>query len=295
MPAQSHTGGRDANLRPDIQLTSQPINLLRHMEAIPAIDLREGKVVRLAKGDYAAQTTYGEDPAEVARAFERAGAAWIHVVDLDAARRKEAEAGSHGAAPSAKAVAAIRAAVKARLEVGGGARDDAAVGRLLECGADRVVVGSAALKDWEWFVRLVARADLRGRIVLGLDARGGRLAAHGWTDQTGASAVEVASRTRSWPLAAIIFTDIDRDGMLEGVNVEATAAVMGATDVPIIASGGVAGIEDVRRCAAIGCAGVIIGRAYYEGRIDLAEAIRLARQGGAQSPRRAGPGGGSPG
>jgi len=250
------------------------------MEAIPSIDLREGQVVRLAQGDYAAQTTYGGEPADVARAFEAAGAMWIHVVDLDAARRKDTDAGPRAASPNARALAAIRSAVKARLEVGGGARDEAAIRRLLAEGADRVVVGSAALREWPWFDRLSHRADLAGRLVLGLDARGGRLAAHGWTLQTDASAAEAASRTRSWPLGAIVFTDIARDGMLQGVNVEATAALIAATDVPVIASGGVAGLEDVRRCAAIGCAGVIIGRAYYEGRIDLAEAVRQARRAG---------------
>jgi len=138
------------------------------------------------------------------------------------------------------------------------------------------VVGSAALKDWSWFERLVRRPELAGRIVLGLDARGGRLAAHGWTDQTDVSAVEAASRVRGWPLGGIVYTDIDRDGMLEGVNAAATQAVVQATDVPVIASGGVAGIEDIRRCKEIGCGGVIVGRAYYELRIDLAEAIRVA-------------------
>jgi phosphoribosylformimino-5-aminoimidazole carboxamide ribotide isomerase len=247
------------------------------MEAIPAIDLREGKVVRLAKGDYSAQTTYGDDPAAVARAFESAGAAWIHVVDLDAARQKDAAASSDEESPNARALAAIRSAVRARVEVGGGARDESAVRRFIRRGADRVVVGSAAMRDWEWFKGLVFQANMAGRIALGLDARGGRLAAHGWTDQTNLSAVEVAARTRGWPLGAIIFTDIDRDGMLLGVNAQATAGIIAATDVPVIASGGVAGIEDVRRCAEIGCAGVIVGRAWYEGRIDLAQAVRLAR------------------
>jgi phosphoribosylformimino-5-aminoimidazole carboxamide ribotide isomerase len=265
------------------QSTSQRVNEStgQPLEAIPSIDLRDGKVVRLAQGDYSAQTTYGDDPAEVARTFESAGASWIHVVDLDAARSKYLDARVHAASANAKALAAIRGAVRASLEVGGGARDEAAVRRLLDWGATRVVVGSAALRDWAWFKQLSHRADLAGRIVLGMDARGGRLAAHGWTDQTDASAVEVASRTRGWPLAGIVFTDIDRDGMLQGVNAEATGAVLAATDVPIIASGGVAGLEDVRRCAGIGCAGVIIGRAYYEGRIDLAEAVRLARRAGA--------------
>jgi phosphoribosylformimino-5-aminoimidazole carboxamide ribotide isomerase len=241
------------------------------MEILPSIDLREGKVVRLSRGDYSQQTTYSTDPASVARAFEGAGAGWIHVVDLDAARS--------GQPTNTGAVAAIRKAVGAKIELGGGARSDEAVERFLAAGADRVVVGSAALKDWAWFEKLTRRGDLAGRLALGLDARKGLLAAQGWTDQTDVSAVEVAARVRGWPLSAIIYTDIDRDGLLGGVNVEATAALVNACDIPVIASGGVASLQDVLRCRGAGCAGVIIGRAYYEGRIDLAEAIRLARQG----------------
>jgi phosphoribosylformimino-5-aminoimidazole carboxamide ribotide isomerase len=239
------------------------------MEVLPAIDLREGQVVRLIRGDYARQKTYSADPASVARAFESAGAAWIHVVDLDAARL--------GRPCNTAAVAAIRGAVGVKIELGGGARSEEAIEQLLACGADRVVVGSAALKDWPWFERVARRGDLAGKIVLGLDSRGGLLATHGWTDQTPLGAVEVASRVRGWPLAAIVHTDIDRDAMLQGVNVEGTAEIVAATDVPVIASGGVGGIEDIRRCREIGCAGVIVGRAYYEGRIDLAEAFRVAR------------------
>jgi phosphoribosylformimino-5-aminoimidazole carboxamide ribotide isomerase len=258
------------------------------MEVLPSIDLREGKVVRLIRGDYGREKTYSADPSSVARAFEQAGASWIHVVDLDAAR--------NGTPTNTACVEAIRQAVRAKIELGGGARSEQAIARYFSAGADRVVVGSAALKDWAWFREVARRPDWAGKIVLGLDSRGGRLAAHGWTDQTDLDAVEVAARVRGWPLAAIVHTDIDRDAMLQGVNVEGTAAMIAATDVPVIASGGVASLQDVRRCKEIGCAGVIVGRAYYEGRLDLAEAVRLARetaagQGGGRGATSSGGGG----
>jgi phosphoribosylformimino-5-aminoimidazole carboxamide ribotide isomerase len=242
------------------------------MEILPAIDLRDGKVVRLAQGDYDRQTTYHDDPAAVARLFVQAGAKWIHVVDLDAART--------GVPANAAAVRAIVQAVGpgARVELGGGARDTAAVRRMLENGAARVVVGSAAMKDWPWFEALAARGDLAGKLALGLDARGGRLAAHGWTEQLDASAADLARRTRGWPLGAIVYTDIARDGMLAGVNLQAAAEIIRAADVPVIASGGVSGLDDVRACARIGCAGVIVGRAWYEGKIRLEEACIAAAE-----------------
>ena len=238
------------------------------MYVLPAIDLRDGRVVRLARGDYGRQTTYSDDPASVARDFAAAGATWIHVVDLDAARS--------GVPTNLPAVRAVREAVDLAVELGGGARTTETVYALLAEGVSRVVVGSGALRDWAWFERLVRRDDLAGKVALGLDARSGRLAVHGWTEQVEATAVEVASRVRSWPLGAVIYTDIARDGMLTGVNVEATRRVIGATDVPVIASGGVRSIQDVRRCRRIGCAGMIVGKAYYEGRLDLAEACRVA-------------------
>jgi phosphoribosylformimino-5-aminoimidazole carboxamide ribotide isomerase len=240
------------------------------MDVLPAIDLRGGRVVRLSQGDYDRETAYGEDPAAVAREFAEAGARWIHVVDLDAART--------GRPTNTSAVRAI-AAEAAKVELGGGARSDAAVEGMLAAGASRVVVGSAALTDWDWFERLLGRRDMAGRVALGLDAREGRLAMHGWRERVDATAEEVAGRVRGWPLGAIIYTDIARDGMMSGVNVEATESVIRATDVPVIAAGGVASLEDVARCRSIGCLGVIIGRAYYEGRIDLAEACRAARAG----------------
>ena len=241
------------------------------MEVLPAIDLRDGKVVRLQQGDYDRQKVYRDDPAAVAKEMAAAGARWIHVVDLDAAKT--------GRRANAAAVAAIASAADVRIELGGGARTEADIDAMLAAGAGRVVVGSAALADWAWFQRLVRRADLAGKLALGLDARQGRLAVHGWTERLQTSAVELARRTAGWPLGAIVFTDIARDGMLTGPNFNAVAEVIAATDVTVIASGGVAGLQDVQRCKEIGCAGVIVGRAYYEGKIDLAQACRLARQG----------------
>ena len=235
------------------------------MQILPSIDLLEGQVVRLSQGDYQRKTVYSADPAEVARAFVSAGAQWIHVVDLDAART--------GLRTNQAAIAAIRAAAPVKLELGGGARDDASVQSMLEQGVDRVVVGSAALKDWAWFTRLVERTG-PGRIALGLDARNGKLAAHGWTEQLELTAVDLAGRVRGWPLGAIIYTDIARDGLLGGVNLEATAQMIAATDVGVIASGGISSLDDLAACRQIGCAGAIVGRAYYEGRVDLAQACR---------------------
>jgi len=219
-------------------------------------------------GDYDHRTVYGDNPAEVACKFVQAGARWIHVVDLDAART--------GRPVNGPAVKAIREAVDVGIELGGGARDEAAIRTMLAGGADRVVVGSAASTNWPWFERLLKDRDLAARLALGLDARDGKLAVHGWADQVDTTPVELAEKTAGSGLAAIIFTDIGRDGILAGINVESTAKLVSVTDVPIIASGGVRSIRDVRLCRQAGCGGVIVGRAYYEGRIDLAEAIAEA-------------------
>lgn len=240
------------------------------MQVLPAIDLRDGQVVRLSQGDYDRQTTYSTDPVTVAEAFVAAGAEWIHVVDLDAART--------GTPGNTAAVQSIRRNVSTRIELGGGARNDAVIDAMLAMGVDRVVVGSAAMKDWAWFERLLERADLPAKLALGLDAREGRLAAYGWTEQTDVSGLDLARRVSGSRLGAIVYTDIARDGMLSGINRSATAGVVEATDVPVIASGGVGSIEDVRACREIGCGGVIVGRAWYEGRIDLTAAIEEARE-----------------
>ena len=239
------------------------------MEIYPAIDLRGGKVVRLSQGDYRRETVYGDDPVSVARQFVAAGARWIHVVDLDAARS--------GRRTHAAEIADVCRGVPASVELGGGIRDDQAVEQALGLGAARVIVGSAAVKDWDWFSRLVSRQDLAGKLALALDARGGQLAVHGWTESARLSVDDVAEKARSLPLAAIIYTDVQRDGMLAGPDLETSARLVARTGLPVIASGGVGGVQDVRRCKEIGCAGVIVGRAWYEGRIDLAAAVALAR------------------
>ncbi|MCK4275540.1 MAG: 1-(5-phosphoribosyl)-5-[(5-phosphoribosylamino)methylideneamino]imidazole-4-carboxamide isomerase [Phycisphaerae bacterium] len=241
------------------------------MEVLPSIDLRDGDVVRLAQGDYARQTTYSSDPPAVAAQLAASGARWIHVVDLDAART--------GKPTNTDAIRAIRQGVDVKIELGGGARNTETIDFMLEALADRVVVGSAALKNWSWFERLIQqRDDLAGRIALGLDARGGTLATEGWTKQTQTTPLQIAQRVTGLPLGAIIYTDITRDGMLAGPNIEATAELVAATDVPVIASGGVSCLQDVLECKRIGCAGVIIGRAYYERKIDLPDAVEAAHK-----------------
>jgi len=239
------------------------------MDILPSIDLRDGKVVRLLQGDYDRQMTYGDDPVAVARSFVEAGARWIHMVDLDAARS--------GELANTAAIAAVCGAVAGddvRVQCGGGVRDRLAIEALIGRGVSRLVIGSAALKDWPWFEGLLDDEAVPNEgLALGLDARDGCLAAEGWTEQLAVTAAELARRVRGSGLGAIVFTDIARDGMLAGVNVEATAELVTATDVGVIASGGVCSVDDVDRCRQIGCAGAIIGRAIYEGRIDLAAAI----------------------
>jgi len=242
------------------------------MDILPAIDLRDGSVVRLRRGDYRQQKTYSADPAAVARELTAAGADWIHVVDLDAART--------GHPTNTAAISMIRNSTSASVELGGGVRTEATIDTALRELADRVVVGSAALKNWSWFEQLLGRRqDLAGRISLGLDARDGMLAVEGWTEQTEQPAVDIARRAANLSLAAIVYTDIARDGMLSGPNLEATARIVEASSTPVIASGGIRSLDDVAACRRIGCAGVIIGTAYYEGRIDLPQAIALGREG----------------
>ncbi len=243
------------------------------MEILPSIDLRGGKVVRLSQGDYDRQTVYSDDPLAVAESFVSAGVAWIHVVDLDAART--------GQFTSTAIVGDICRAVASRgvkVECGGGIRDSRAIETIHQAGAARMVIGSAAVKNWAWFENLLQDENFpNASLALGLDARNGRLAAEGWKEQLSASAVAFARRVRGSGLGAIVYTDIARDGMLTGTNLDATGELIAATDVPVVASGGVASIDDVRACKEIGCAGVIIGRAWYEGKIDLHRACKLAK------------------
>ncbi len=235
----------------------------------PAIDLKSGQVVRLAEGDMARATVYGDDPAAQARLFAAAGATHLHVVDLDGAFA--------GASVNGAAVETIVTAFPGKVQVGGGIRDRAGVDRWLALGVDRVIIGTAALKN-PAFVRDAARA-LPGRIVVGVDARDGFVATEGWADVSTVPVTDLARRFEDAGVAALLFTDVGRDGLLKGCNVEATVALARAVSIPVIASGGVADIGDIHALlphVADGIEGVITGRALYDGRLDLAEAIRVA-------------------
>jgi phosphoribosylformimino-5-aminoimidazole carboxamide ribotide isomerase len=235
------------------------------VEVIPAIDLRAGRVVRLEQGDYAREVVYSERPGEVARGFAECGARRIHVVDLDGARE-----GRAGNLPALEAI--LRSAPEARIQTGGGIRSLEAIEGRIGLGVDRVVLGTAALEEPD----LLRAASERypGRLVLGLDARDGRVATRGWLETAEASAEEVLERFERLPLGAVLHTDIARDGMLRGANLEATAALARRSPFPVLASGGVASIDDLLALARTRLiAGAIVGRALYTGAVDLAEAI----------------------
>ncbi len=238
------------------------------MVILPAIDLLGGKCVRLIQGRYDRVIDYESDPVEIAARFRAVGAEWLHVIDLDGARSGEIR--------NLPMLTAIIRHTGARVQFGGGVRDAAAIHAALTAGAERVIVGTRALQDWTWFEHVVHTPDFAGRIALGLDARLGKLAVHGWTQQTERSALTVARAVAAWPLAAIVYTDIGRDGVLLGPNVDAIGAVAGAAPLPVIASGGVSELADVRRLADMNLAGTVIGRALYEGAIQLAAALEAA-------------------
>ncbi|MBX6321533.1 MAG: 1-(5-phosphoribosyl)-5-[(5-phosphoribosylamino)methylideneamino]imidazole-4-carboxamide isomerase [Rhodospirillaceae bacterium] len=236
----------------------------------PAIDLKEGQAVRLRQGDMARATVFNADPAAQARAFAAAGARWLHLVDLDGAFA--------GRPMNRAAVESVLAAVAIPCQLGGGIRDRATIEAWLERGVARVVLGTAAVRD-PALVRETCRAH-PGRVAVGIDARAGRVAVAGWAETESLSALELALRFEDAGAAAIVFTDIERDGVLAGVNVEATAVLARRLSTPVIASGGVAGLDDLRRlrAAGAGIAGVIVGRALYDGRLDLAAALALAER-----------------
>ena len=239
------------------------------MIIFPAIDLKGGQVVRLAEGDMDRATIYGDDPAAQARLFASAGAGHLHVVDLDGAFA--------GGSVNGAAVESIIAAFPGKVQVGGGIRNRPTVDRWLALGVDRVIIGTAALKDPD-FVKSAAAA-LPGRIVVGVDARDGMVATEGWADVSDVSVTDLARRFEDAGVAALLFTDVGRDGLLKGCNVEATVALARAVSITVIASGGVADIGDIQALVphvADGIEGVITGRALYDGRLDLAEALRVA-------------------
>lgn len=235
----------------------------------PAIDLKGGQVVRLAEGDMDRATVYGDDPAAQALLFADAGAEFLHMVDLDGAFA--------GEAVNAGAVEAVIKAFPGHVQLGGGIRNRESIERWFDLGVSRVVIGTAALTDPE-LVRHAAR-DFPGGIVVGVDARDGMIATQGWADVSDVPVIDMARRFEDAGVAALLFTDVGRDGLLKGCNVEATVDLARATDIPVIASGGVAGIGDIRMLAIHakdGIEGVITGRALYDGRLDLAAALAVA-------------------
>ena len=231
----------------------------------PAIDLTDGACVRLLRGDMNAATVFGTDPAAQAASFVAAGCGWLHLVDLNGAFA--------GTPVNGAAVRAILAAVAVPCQLGGGIRDMATIEMWLEAGLERVILGTVAVENSE-LVRQAALA-FPGRIAVGIDARGGRVATKGWAAQTDVQAVDLARQFQDAGVAAIIYTDIDRDGAMQGPNIEATAALARSVSIPVIASGGVSSLADLLALRDTGViAGAISGRALYDGAIDLAEALR---------------------
>jgi phosphoribosylformimino-5-aminoimidazole carboxamide ribotide isomerase len=240
----------------------------------PAIDLKAGQCVRLEQGDMARATVFHHDPAAQAQAFENQGFRYLHVVDLDGAMQ--------GSPINAEAVARIREAVRIPVQLGGGIRTVQTIEAWLAKGIDRVIIGTAAVRD-PALVKAAAR-NFQDRIAVGLDARDGRVAVQGWSSSTELTALDVAKRFEDAGVAAIIYTDIARDGLLRGLNLDATIALADAVKIGVIASGGLASMDDVRALLAPTArkiVGAIVGRALYDGRLNVAEALRLA----ASAPR----------
>jgi phosphoribosylformimino-5-aminoimidazole carboxamide ribotide isomerase len=235
------------------------------MELYPAIDLRGGKVVRLRQGDYAQETVYGDDPVTVARGYAAAGAAWVHVVDLDAARQQ----GSNR-----DIVRDIAAAVDVPVQTGGGVRtpDDAA--ELLSSGVARVVVGTAAFRTPGFVAQLCAAHPDRVAVDVAVGADG-HVAVHGWQEGTGEHLVDALLHFRGDGVAAFVVTAVARDGVLAGPDLEVLRTAIATSDVPVIASGGVSNLDDLRDLAKLGAAGVIVGKALYDGRFTIGEAVEV--------------------
>ncbi|HET6459267.1 MAG TPA: 1-(5-phosphoribosyl)-5-[(5-phosphoribosylamino)methylideneamino]imidazole-4-carboxamide isomerase [Syntrophales bacterium] len=240
------------------------------MIIIPAIDLKDGRCVRLAQGDFSRVTVYSDDPVGIAKKWQENGAERIHVIDLDGSWR--------GSPRNMDVIRDIVAEVGLPIEVGGGIRDMNTIGTYIGMGVKWVILGTMALKDKGFVTK--ACQKFKGEIILGMDASEGKVSIQGWTEQTSESAADIAKGYEGYGLAAIIYTDIKRDGMETGVNIEATRELAQSVDIPIIASGGVSGTEDIRRLREVekfGVIGVIIGRALYSGAVSLKEAISLSK------------------
>jgi phosphoribosylformimino-5-aminoimidazole carboxamide ribotide isomerase len=240
------------------------------LEILPSIDLRDGRVVRLKQGDYAQQINYDADPVATANSFREAGANWMHVVDLDGAKE--------GRPVQTELIASLIKASGLKVECGGGIRSTDDIRRLLDAGASRVVVGTKAMEDWAWFLSLVNDPAFDRKLVLAVDAKNGYVATRGWTETTKRKAADIAREVNGLPVGALLYTDVSKDGMLQGPNVAHTQALAQAGDVPVIASGGVGNIGHIEQIVnAPPIWGAIVGRSLYEGTLDLRDAIRLAR------------------
>jgi len=237
----------------------------------PAIDLKNGEAVRLEQGDMARATVFNRDPVAQARDFESQGFEWLHLVDLDGAFA--------GKPVNARAVAAIRKAIKIPMQLGGGIRDLATVDKWLSEGIARVIIGTAAVRDPD-FVKAAAK-QFPGKVAVGIDARAGKVAVSGWAEETQLEAVELARLFENGGVAAIVYTDVERDGMMQGLNLDATIALADSVSIPVIASGGLASIDDVRALVAPRAkklAGAIAGRALYDGGLDAKAALAILRE-----------------
>ncbi len=240
------------------------------MILFPAIDLKNGEAVRLEQGDMARATVFNRDPVAQARTFESQGFEWLHLVDLDGAFA--------GKPVNARAVAAIRKAIKIPMQLGGGIRNLATVERWLAEGISRVIIGTAAVRDPD-FVKAAAK-KFPGKVAVGIDARAGKVAVSGWAEETQLEAIELARLFENGGVAAIVYTDVERDGMMQGLNLDATIALAESVSIPVIASGGLASIDDVRALIAPRARkleGAIAGRALYDGRLDAKAALALMR------------------
>jgi len=238
------------------------------MDILPAIDLISGKCVRLIQGEYDKQITYKDNPVEQAAEFRQAGSDWLHIVDLDGAK-----AGKPVNADSIKAI--VEAGLGLKIEVGGGIRDEQAISDMVDIGIDRLIIGTRAVTEFDWFCEMAKKFP--GKLALGLDARGAQISVDGWTKEGQLDLWDFAAQAANLPIAAIIYTDISKDGMLAGPNIERTQALADAVDIPVIAAGGVTTTEDIVNLKQANVAGAIIGRALYEGSIKLEDAIEAER------------------
>jgi len=237
------------------------------MLILPAIDIRNGKCVRLQQGDYGKETIYGDSPVEMAKHWEGQGAEFLHIVDLDGAKDRQAT--------NFSVISKIAENLKIPIEIGGGIRNEETIQRYLNAGVNRLVIGTLALKEADWFREMCRKFP--DRLVLGIDGRNGLVATEGWLETSQTLATDLAKKYIDLPLSALVYTDIAKDGMLEGPNITEMEAMRRAVPFPLIVSGGIASLDDVRRLAQDGFHACIIGKALYENKFRLPEALAVAK------------------